>query len=812
MFLSSENAIKLDNLVKSFEVAYRSYAAKVIINEFPSADEFGERLKNITIEKSSLINSGKYTSSLGSFKKNYKKIFKSLKFSYDSISNFDNVSLFEENEDGVLYVKELIDLIMLLANPTFNSVYTKFETQEQFMYFSQVYKNIRNDVSHPASALIKLEDTKTIIRYIQGLLDIIEDDCFWYSSKQTIKDYIVDISDSISNIPNIITNLNEIVPTHNKIIGRDKELSTLNKWILGEEGSYRTVNSVVAYGYGGIGKTTLIVEFVHLLYKKIVDKEIKYNYMLFFSSKDEKLEFRHTSGNLYIDKIRQQITSFEDFIQSISNYLNINNTVEDIYKYLNQNPGIIIIDNIENLKNKDFLIQFIKGSPRTVHYIVTSRNEEMCEEKLNILGFDEKNNGIEFIDRYILENNLDINLSLSEKKSLLDVSIGNTLILVTSLERIQSRKSSIHVIIDELMNVSSYNTQQIADFMYKNTFNQTLNDLKEYNVEDLLRVIALYEEPIDLYAMSELTEIKIRDLEDMCEILTNKLVLYKVSDLFTLNEFASKFVISKVLPKGIELGSILHKIKKYKTDIKFTLENLESKKNGNDVLKHVMDDWMPKNNTEKLTIANAFSLYNEIERNLKNIKANKRKRSTNKVILQKIEYVENEFIKYELKTPHPYIRYQKARIYKLFLDSKLCGKTLRESIIVKMNMNFDEAKTSVEWYYQYIKNTQSYALFLWLYGVFIKIYKKDFNEAINLFYQSKEIYNKLNIIDFNYLKNCKELMSCYTKKYEETNQVLYLEKATKIYEEVISLKSSSKVKQFDFNRFKKDFNFIVQKI
>ena len=86
-----------------------------------------------------------------------------------------------------------------------------------------------------------------------------------------------------------------------------------------------------------------------------------------------------TNGKLYIDEVRQQISSFDDFKNSLCNYLSIDNE-DSIYKYMSQNEGIVVIDNIENLKDKQRLIEFIKKSPRTVQYIVTSRNEEMCEE------------------------------------------------------------------------------------------------------------------------------------------------------------------------------------------------------------------------------------------------------------------------------------------------------------------------------------------------------------------------------------------------------------------------------------------------
>ena len=816
MFLSNKSTLKLDELVKSFEVAYRSYVSKIIMEELDSEEKFLKELDRIDINQSSLLNSGKINSKLKKLKNEYKKIYKNIQYSYNSMKS-KYIELREDDTNEVLYVSQLLDIVYFLANPNFINLFKNFETKDQFIYYSEKYKNIRNDLSHPASAKISLEDTKIIIRYIKKILDTIDNDSFWYFSKEDIEESIENLTNSIGNTSKIINNLNEIAVQYKKIIGRESDLNTLSKWILGEEGSYRTANSVVIYGYGGIGKTTLIVEFIYELMKKISDNEIenKYKYILFFSSKDEKLEYMHTNGKLYIDKVRQQISSFEEFKKSLCDYLDIDNE-EIIYKYMNQNEGLIIVDNIENLKDKKFLIDFIKKSPRTVQYIVTSRNEEMCEEKLNVLGFDEKNNGISFIDDYIQENNLDLSLDSEDKKGLINASVGNTLILVTSLERISSGKSTIKNIINELNNVSSYNTQQIADFMYKNTFDQTINELKDYNVESLLRVIALYEEPIDLYAMNELTGIQIKEIENMCNTLTSKLVLYRTQDLFTLNDFASKFIFSKILLDVAEINQLYKKIKTYKETIKSTLNKLDKKMRQDSLFEEVINDWKPQNNIDKISIASVFNLYNEINGKIMSLKKSKKKRKSKinqEYVNEMLEYIELEFKKYELKTPHPYIRSQKARIYKLFIDARICNKSNKTIVINRIKDNFEEATVSVNFYYQYIKNTRSYAAFLWVYGVFLMKDAKDLNYATSILNQSKEIYDSIGSIEVNYIKSCNELAICYYKKYKDTKENIYLDMCKEVCNIILSCEGKYNLrkgdKDFNFDRFRLEFKEII---
>lgn len=70
MFLSNRSTLDLDNLIKSFEVGYRTYISRVVIESIGSKEKLLEIFNEIELSSSSLINSGKYLGKLNKLKKN----------------------------------------------------------------------------------------------------------------------------------------------------------------------------------------------------------------------------------------------------------------------------------------------------------------------------------------------------------------------------------------------------------------------------------------------------------------------------------------------------------------------------------------------------------------------------------------------------------------------------------------------------------------------------------------------------------------------------------------------------------------------
>ena len=150
--------------------------------------------------------------------------------------------------------------------------------------------------------------------------------------------------------------------------------------------------------------------------------------------------------------------------------------------------------------------------------------------------------------------------------SILEVSKGNALIIVQTLNILSRGVSTFAEITGALDSMRSKNSEMIASFMYKNTFDNALKYLTEnrYPVNYVLQIISLYDEKIELYSISKLANIDISDAERVCHYLLERLILVKFGEYYELNVFAKRFVFIKLLPDRFELSKIKDKIRNHK--------------------------------------------------------------------------------------------------------------------------------------------------------------------------------------------------------------------------------------------------------
>lgn len=803
MYLTPKLNNELDKIVKNFEVAYRSYIADKIINQYPSKDHFINYIDGLlnTTTATSVIQTGKYEGKLKKIKSSKETFYQSIKYSFDCLVNGN----YTKGNQNVLYVSEIIDLTMLLFNPLFTDLGKLFETIELFIYHSEKYKQIRNDLSHPAASKILMQDAKDVLLFITLITKTIDEKYFWYSPKQDIDTYISDFYTMGDEDAFKVHNLNEIPWDNNTILFRDNEIDLLEDVIVGRDEFYRRAGSLVVYGFGGVGKTALILEFIRQIHRKILSDSlrVKFDFLLFFSNKEEELTATDSNGDLTINPLRCDVQTFNNLKANILSYLEIEMIKDAMSKY--NRGGIIVIDNFETFSKKDKkeIMEFIRRSPRNIQYILTSRNEEQCEEKINLKGFNEDNKGIEFIQKYSDLMDFDLeHVSEDQKKQLLYESQGNTLIILLALERISSKKKSIEEILAELSTVSTENTEVIAEFMYKNTFDQAIGELKERSLEviDVLRVIALYDEPVDIFSLSKITDVKIKNVETICVYLATKLILSKNEDLFSMSEFATKFIFFNLLPHEVERKKLEETIITHKSDLKKNMEFLDENINKYSDLKNIMSDWKPTNYVDKIAITEVYAMY-DLVKNKKN------------PTMQHIKEMDEKINSIEVRTPHPYIRFQKARIFKQLMErfkksdekifcSEIVGEYLERTIM------------TIKYNYPNIKSTKSYAAVLWIQALSLNEDRDgDIGETIKYLEEARHICERYNHTDDEmYYKILIKLSIFNEKQFDKVQEQVYLENCLELLETVLNgktrdkMKDNSKMNKKRIERRLKDFN------
>ncbi|MBK7056913.1 MAG: hypothetical protein IPH52_18045 [Leptospiraceae bacterium] len=798
MYLSTDNSDKLDKIIKRFEVSLRSFVADSLIQFIKSSTDLERELDilNSNIASSSIILSNEIKSKIEKKKKESKKVYSAIEYSYNSYINRTVAS------GEVPYISDLIDFIVFFINTRFQKFLGKnyFKSPQEFYYLAQNFKNIRNYLSHHASKNIDLKEAEESIRFISILMNIIEDKYFWYSSVIELLEFIDDFSKSITGNPLRIHNLDNIPFKHGKVIFRDKELRKISDSLLGKQNQLRTSDSLVIFGYGGVGKTALVIEFIYDLIKSILDKSFKMeiDFILFFTGKEEMLKVKETTGEYYVEKLKPQIKSFDELLKGIFRYLKIQN-ISQLEK--DNKKGIIVVDNLETLPDseKDKIIEFIRyGVPRNIKFIVTSREEENCEERLHLQEFKEVNNGVKFIDEYIAQNDLSLSLNDNEKNNLIKASRGNTLIIVLSVTRLNFGVSSFTEIIGDL-NSSTQNMEQLVTFMYANTFERTIKYLESQGkpVSKILKVLSLYDEEMNIHAITTITDVQYSHAEEICNILATRLIVNKRYENFSLNEFAQKFVFVSQ-DNDIESDTYKVKISEYKNAIRKKME-LIAKKKENPTLLSIFDDWAPTTDTDSLCIAEAFSMYDGQVAELRKLKGNKNQ------FKEALDRLSNDFTKIEAMTNHPYIKYQKARLFREVTEN-LENESDYNQLIAE---SYSHCVHSVNFFYQNIKITKSFASVLWIYGKFVKKGLNDLNKSIQLFEESRNIFLKLNSskdksipFDDVYYKLLSELGDTYLTIYEkEKNDKKLKQKILYIITDLEILKSRSVGASFDFNKY-----------
>lgn len=789
MYLTIEQCDVLDGICNRYEVALRSYVSDIIIRTF-TEQKFIDNLHQISTSFSRLpsympMYSQKYKSKASSLANtNTYNLIKNAKKSYDAQ---------EVVEGDVHTLGKLIDLIVLLYNPLFSTLGSKFDSVEKFIDLLNTYHDVRNNLSHIASAKIQFSNSEKLLDLINRTIPSISNDYFWFSSKINIKNHITSFIKVSVGIPTVINNLNNIPKKHKELLLREREMLELKKLICGDSEFGRVAGSAELHGYGGVGKTTLALEFCYeLLRNEMNNKGQGYNFVLWMSSKTEELTFNTTTGALIIKDITPLFEKCEDILTQLSNLLGYSEIRSDLLikeLHMNRAKGLIVLDNLETIKNeeKKKIKELIRRFPRNIQFIITSRNfESIGEENIQINGFTDVGLGKEFIEQYLTTRSQPVDISIQNSELLVKHSFGNTLIIVLGLERMIDGTVSFDQLIEELQVYKESEIEIIVDFMYKNTFDTALKELESevegFNARLLLTVMLLYGEPIDFHSIREIIRIEDSKLLDyVLEKLANKFVLNINEGYYELQEFAAKFVVLKMLPNNLKIREIRAQITEYKRKIKENLRNLYEDKKNYSNLEPILEDWKPITEADTVAIAQAYSMHKDVRNQLYRIKNNIRYKAL-------LDRVKEDFSIIEKRSYHPYIIFQKARILKMLLHSRFPKGEEFVILSHEIQMAYEETYFSINLKNKYLLNMESYAAFLWLYGIHLVDLKYN-EEASRVLEESVERFSGLKEIrgHSNFMKVYCLLARTYALLYLQSHDHQYLQRIAKVTSDCSSI-------------------------
>jgi hypothetical protein len=788
VYISVEQSHELDRVVKSSEVALRCFISKILLSEYPNKELFKEAINSISISDE-LIYSRRFTNKLRILSPKSDAIFKLLSECTSSLET-------KRFNNDVPYVSQILDLLLIFFNTHFSeeSIVKDFSSIEEFHFCCTIYHQSRNDLSHPASRPTKIIDANKIIYFVENLLSSLESEYFWFASKESIKKSITKYRLVESNNSLKYHNLNQASSTHKALLCRDNILQELYDCIIGSDVRNRLAGSVVLYGYGGVGKTAITTEFLYrLLRDKLDGKHSDIDYLLFFTSKDEYLRENKTTGQLYIDTARPEFSTAAELKLLICKSLGI----EDI-SHINNSlaRGIIAIDNIENIAEieKNKILNLIKLLPRSVQFIVTSRNEEQCEEKIHVEEFKNDELGITFIKDVIDSESFNVDLDNNKASKILLMSRGNALIIVQTLNIISRGVSSFDEVEISLDSMKSKNTEMIANFMYKNTFDNALKYLEKQNypIVTLMQVISLYDERIELYSISKLAKLGIGDTERICNYLQERLIIRKAGEYYELNEFAKKFVFIKLLPDRFVLANLKDKINNHKARMKEKLEGLSHTLGKNKVLHNIVNDWQPRNYVDKIIIAELFALYGDA---IKCVFKND--------FESYMKYL-NEFEEHSFITNHPYVALQRARLLKEGLKKFQKNKEL---VIEQIESSYEAAIEAIEYDYRYLIGSLPHSSLLMFFGLFLSQQLREYSRSIRHLEESKAYRGE--VIDYGWFITCNYLSIAYKQKYIESNDKAYLSQLKKLIKEVMSNSKHASKTKFKVSIYEKNFSTYI---
>lgn len=786
MYLSIKQHDMFRTLLMGFEIPFRTYIADIVTTAYSTDASF---------EAAMIAKKGLLSPSAPQFLKDVLPnaiTRNTLKPTYQKLvtatTSVDEIV----TSDIDLPMIGALNLVTFALTEHFSSLYSLFTSYNMYCDLSEKYRYARNKLDHPGCRTLEDSHLVPVLSFVKDICVFLDDKYFLQKEKAQILKEIIALQQRKIGIPVPKNNFSEMPYGESRIVCREAEIERIKSFVFGRPEDLRKQHSLCIYGYGGIGKTAVVLESVKQIVRDIQDdtttNEYRPQYILFLSAKQRTLDFSSETGKLIERGTRCHFHSADELINLILSELEI-----DTLKSF-RDDGLIIIDNLETLllEERQLVKEFVeRQTPSEMQFVLTSRNSEEYETNFKLAGFN-TDIGKKFIDLYIEENTLDVALSDEEKQQLLMLAQGNTLVLVLSLRRLSKKLATVEGLKTEFSNSNAWKSlhsslsatpsnayEVISEFMYKDTFEHievTFQGHRELFYKVLKVFAVIQSESTDISTICLLTNEGYPNVEAVIDVLCNYLIIEKRDTQYSLNAFAEKYIIGRFLPDAETYNELSTKIASRQREVSRSLLQLQEDIKNRPQLANIMRDWQINTDIDRITAAKMYQMYSEVKHECDH--------SGKFKVNGSLESALTECEKSEQLTAHPFSKYQRARILQMVDMSNILEERHTDTI----KTSFSDAIYAIKTVQQYssIQQTKSYASLLWLYGQYLSDLK-EYANSIRFLEEGKASFEEQDIRDQQYYQCTTLLGTVYLEYYlmDRSCRITYLRKS-RVIERLLS--------------------------
>ena len=309
MYLTIKQHDAFRTLLMGFEIPFRKYIADVVTNAYQSDTVFDvamrTRLTQLTPSSPDFLKS---VLSDACKKNTLKRAYS--KFQAATSSTEEIVTT-----DIDIPMVGALNLVTFALTDCFGELYTLFGSYSLFCDLAEKYRYARNKLDHPGSRTLEDAHLVPVLSFVKDICLFLEDGCFLQKNRDQLISEVTALQQRNIPIPVQIHNFTEMPYGKSRIVCRDMELQKLKNFVYGKPEDLRKQHSCCIYGYGGVGKTALVLEALKQIVGDIQDgttaNDYSPNYILFFSAKKRKLTMAAETGRFIEQTMRSHFETAE---------------------------------------------------------------------------------------------------------------------------------------------------------------------------------------------------------------------------------------------------------------------------------------------------------------------------------------------------------------------------------------------------------------------------------------------------------------------------------------------------------------------